>query len=326
MTLLLNSPRDLKILDVVAFVTTAETGSITQAALARGCSHSILSRRVRELEASVGGSLFSRTGRGVQLTELGIVLLPQAKILLANVDQLLEQATSSIERPSGTVRVALPRWAVDGPVAKLANRVSETFPKIRLVILEAYSDEITDKLASNKIDIGVFTSRSQEPAPNARLLFHSDLFLLGRLGAQLVAKETVPFAALHGVRLIMPPTPNYLEGMLQESASASGITLRVDLETDSSSIIREIVRQSNRYGITVMQSIKSDLLLGGLGVARIVEPKLQLYTFCSTGPKHQITHASRAVEECVISVMMDHHHEILDLVTSSGMVEATRGS
>lgn len=314
MTRLTHPPVELKIQNVAAFVATAETSNISRAALLSGCSHSMLSRRIQELESVVQGRLFSRTGRGVQLTELGVSLLPQARALLSNVDQLLEQATSTIEHPAGSVRVALPRWAIDGPVSALAKQVTELYPKIRLVILEAYSDEVQDKLVAGKIDIGVFTSRAAEPPPHAQALFESELVLVGRPGAPLVAARTVPFAALHGVRMVLPPSPNYLEALLREVADATDIDLYIDLEINSGAMIREVVRCSNRYGISVIHALKSDLVVGGLGAARIVEPELRLHTYCATGPKHLITHASRAVEKCVVSVMMEHHQAIARVI------------
>src|SRR5262245_17499484 len=175
MNLLLNAPAELKIIDIAAFVATADTGSLSQAALLHSCSQSMISRRVQELEAVVGGRLFSRTGRGVQLTELGSNLLPRARALLGNADQFLEHATSTQAQPTGTVHVGLPRWSADGPVSALVNEVAEAYPKIRLVIHESYTKDTIDRLAAGKLDIGIFNNRSPDVPPNAQLLFASDL-------------------------------------------------------------------------------------------------------------------------------------------------------
>ena len=75
MKLVVRAADELKIENVSAFVATAESGSFSQAAVLRGCSQSMLSRRVLELEEQLGARLFNRTGRGVLLTELGVALL-----------------------------------------------------------------------------------------------------------------------------------------------------------------------------------------------------------------------------------------------------------
>ncbi|MPT36983.1 MAG: LysR family transcriptional regulator [Achromobacter sp.] len=79
MKLVVRAADELKMENVSAFVATAESGSFSQAAVMRGCSQSMLSRRVLELEELLGGRLFNRTGRGVLLTELGVALLPVAQ-------------------------------------------------------------------------------------------------------------------------------------------------------------------------------------------------------------------------------------------------------
>lgn len=316
MNFLAKSPPELKMVDVAAFVMTADTGSFSQAALALSCSQSIVSRRVQELENAVGDRLFSRTGRGVQLTGLGMSLLPYARKLLSGVDQFFEFATSTQEKPSGTVHLALPRWSADGPVYALTNYVTRMYPKIRLVIHEGYSKDTFDRLAAGKLDIGIFNSPSPEEPPNAQLLFASDLMLLGRVGSPLVSQPTVPLAAMDGVMVVTPPTPNAVEALLAIALKGRDIKLQIDLEVNSGALIREVVRHSGRYGITFVHGIKSDLAGGDLAIAQIVEPPLRLYTFCGTGPKHLITHASRAVEKCLISIMLEYHESVMRLFKS----------
>jgi len=317
-TLLLNAPAELKIIDIVAFVAAADTGSFSQAALLHGCSQSMISRRVQELEAAVGGRLFSRTGRGAQLTELGAAVLPQARALLGHAGQFLEQATSTQDQPSGTVHVALPRWAADGPVAALANQIAQRYPKIRLVIHETYTRDAVDGLAAGRLDIGIFNSPSPAEPPNAQRLFASDLVLLGRRGAPLVARPTVALAALDGARVVTPPTPNQIEAILSTVLKDRGIRLKIDLEINSGAMLREAVRHSDRYGITLVHGIKGDLAQGDLAAARIVEPSLTLHTFCASGPKHRISNASRAVEKCVVAIMCAHHQLVMRLMPDSG--------
>ena len=56
------------LLDVV------DTGAMSKAAVVRGVPQSFISRQVTALEREYGGRLFNRTGRGVSLSELGLLL------------------------------------------------------------------------------------------------------------------------------------------------------------------------------------------------------------------------------------------------------------
>lgn len=65
----------MKIRWLKAFSSVANEGSITKAAWKLDTSQAALSRVIRDLEASLGISLFQRTGRGMLLTAEGAALL-----------------------------------------------------------------------------------------------------------------------------------------------------------------------------------------------------------------------------------------------------------
>ncbi|WP_179215177.1 LysR family transcriptional regulator [Achromobacter xylosoxidans] len=306
MKLVARAADELKIENVSAFVATAESGSFSQAAVLRGCSQSMLSRRVLELEEQLGGRLFNRTGRGVLLTELGVALLPVAQGLLDGATGFLELASSTNEQPSGTVEIALPRWAAEGPVSMLVNRITSQFPRIHLVIHESYSRDVMDRLAAGKLDIGVFNSCQPEPPAQAQRLFSSDLVLLGRRDSPLLRDPTVPLAALNGLSIVMPPSPNPVEAVVRERTRDMQLELRAELEINSGAMIREVVRRCGRHAITQVHRIEDYLDEGDLAISRIVEPALTLHTFCATGAKHRINRASLAVERCLVAVLGEH--------------------
>ncbi|WP_348752274.1 LysR family transcriptional regulator, partial [uncultured Aquincola sp.] len=71
-----------------AFYWAATCSSFAMAAERVHLSVSSLSKRIAELEASLGQPLFDRSGRQAALTEAGQRLLPQAGALLQQADAL----------------------------------------------------------------------------------------------------------------------------------------------------------------------------------------------------------------------------------------------
>ncbi|HEX3813045.1 MAG TPA: LysR family transcriptional regulator [Mycobacteriales bacterium] len=72
------------------FVAVAEVLSFSHAADELGIAQPLLSRRIKSLEEHLGGQLFDRGRRQIRITDLGTLLLPHAKDLLARSDHLLE--------------------------------------------------------------------------------------------------------------------------------------------------------------------------------------------------------------------------------------------
>lgn len=85
-------PRDLHPRLLRGFVAVAETLHFGRAAERLHIAQQALSRDVRSLEDALGGALFTRTTRSVELTPAGQRLLPGARRLLALHDELLHTA------------------------------------------------------------------------------------------------------------------------------------------------------------------------------------------------------------------------------------------
>ena len=62
-----------------AFLAIGELGSLTRAALFLDSNQSLLSRQLNALERECGARLFNRTGRGVELSEVGQRLFPRVQ-------------------------------------------------------------------------------------------------------------------------------------------------------------------------------------------------------------------------------------------------------
>ena len=86
-----------------AFVAIGELGSLTRAALFLDSNQSLLSRQLNALERECGARLFNRTGRGVELSEVGARLFPQVKALLADAQQLEGEIRGEAREPTGRV-------------------------------------------------------------------------------------------------------------------------------------------------------------------------------------------------------------------------------
>jgi DNA-binding transcriptional LysR family regulator len=84
----------------------ADTGSVTQAAAALGLTQSAVSAQIKRLETYVSGEVFSKRGRGIELTERGKMIASHARRIVAMCDQLQSLAGSDARNPR--LRVGLP--------------------------------------------------------------------------------------------------------------------------------------------------------------------------------------------------------------------------
>ena len=71
------------------FVSVADTGSFTKAAMLQYISQTAITQQIRALEENVGAKLFDRNSRPVSLTPEGKVFLKEAREILGRMDMAL---------------------------------------------------------------------------------------------------------------------------------------------------------------------------------------------------------------------------------------------
>lgn len=97
-----------QIINFVEFVTVVQTGSFSKAALTLGVSKSHVSKKITQLEQSLGIQLIHRSTRKLVLTEIGKIYHQRCKKIMDDIldAQAIIQESQSI--PQGTLNISLP--------------------------------------------------------------------------------------------------------------------------------------------------------------------------------------------------------------------------
>ena len=145
---------------VEAFLSAAAHRNFRRAAAELGVTPSAISQAIRALETRVGAALFIRTTRSVGLTEAGERFLSRAKPAFEELVAASEVARDLGQRPSGLLRLSVPRAVVPILLEPLIASFCQTYPDIELEI--AASDELVD-LAAGGYDAGIRPGEFIEP-------------------------------------------------------------------------------------------------------------------------------------------------------------------
>jgi DNA-binding transcriptional LysR family regulator len=137
---------------VEAFLSVAKHCSFRRAAAELSVTPSAVSQAVRTLEARVGAALFIRTTRSVGLTEAGEKFLARAKPAFEELVAASEIARDLGQRPTGLLRLSVPRAVVPILLEPLLASFCQAYPGIEVEI--AASAELVD-LAAEGFDAGI---------------------------------------------------------------------------------------------------------------------------------------------------------------------------
>jgi DNA-binding transcriptional LysR family regulator len=145
------------------FSKVVETGSFTKAAKAFGVPPSSLSRRVSDLEKSLGATLLQRSTRIVKLTEVGRVYYNDVQQILNQLEQSKETVRSYQTTPMGRLRISSMVGFGEKILLPLLEEFSALYPQIVLDV--SLSDELS-ALGRDDVDIAIRGGY----APNERVL------------------------------------------------------------------------------------------------------------------------------------------------------------
>lgn len=119
---------------VAIFVMAAECGSFSEAARRLGVSPSAVSQAISSLEERLGTPLFRRTTRSLGLTDAGSDFLVAAAPALSQLHQAAEDASGRSGRPTGSLRLTMPRAPFEQIVAPILVGFQESHPRVSLEI------------------------------------------------------------------------------------------------------------------------------------------------------------------------------------------------
>lgn len=117
------------------FLAVAEAGSLSAAARVLRMTQPTVSRRIAELEATVGEPLFVRSVDGATLTSFGERLVAPAQRMAEGAAELERAAERAETTPEGTVRLAAPPGIAFELAAPFAAWLRGKLPGVRLAVL-----------------------------------------------------------------------------------------------------------------------------------------------------------------------------------------------
>nr|WP_315467198.1 LysR family transcriptional regulator [uncultured Undibacterium sp.] len=137
------------------FVAVAEELHFGRAAQKLHMTQPPLSQAIQGLEAELGTALFHRTTRQIQLSAAGIVLLPEAKRLLAQAELLPAMAQRAAAGAIGQLRLAFVSIADYSILPPALRRFRQHYHSVKIELHEATSDRQLDLLENDEIDLAI---------------------------------------------------------------------------------------------------------------------------------------------------------------------------
>ncbi|QBY56194.1 LysR family transcriptional regulator [Cupriavidus oxalaticus] len=146
----LEDPQSLRL-----FIAVCETGSIATAAAREAISPSALSKRISDLEESLGTALLHRGQRGVRPTAAGEALIIHARSILDGLQRMRYEVGEYGDGVRGHVRVLAVSTSIVEFLTEDLTSFLAAYPHVRVSLDERVTEDVVQGIESGMADIGI---------------------------------------------------------------------------------------------------------------------------------------------------------------------------
>ncbi|MGB7285677.1 MAG: LysR substrate-binding domain-containing protein [Salaquimonas sp.] len=153
-------------------------GHFGRAADACSISQPALSMQIKELETSIGKTLFERGGRQIQLTNFGNEFALRAREILRAVDELEDLGRSAGEALEGRLRIGVIPTIAPYLLPSIISELTRKYPGLDIHMRETLTQKLIQELVEGRLDTAIVALPINEPSLTEVPLFDEDFVLV----------------------------------------------------------------------------------------------------------------------------------------------------
>jgi DNA-binding transcriptional LysR family regulator len=243
---------------IETFLCAAENASLTEAAKQLHLTQPAVSHQIKLLEQELGVKLFVRGGGRLKMTEAGELLLPWARRLLYDMNELKEMMSSAQDVCAGELRIMCSACIGKYLLPQLAGRFCRRYPNIKVRIFACEAEKTALRLLEGDAHVGVVSRETNDKGLELQEFFEDKIELVVPARHRWADRSFVePLEIIREPMLIREETSGTRWVMLSELAKfdISLEDLNIFMEIGSAEGIMEAV--SNGYGVSFVSELAS---------------------------------------------------------------------
>ncbi|MEW6446386.1 MAG: LysR family transcriptional regulator [Pseudomonadota bacterium] len=225
-----------------AFLAVAEQASFSLAAEKLHLSQPAISKRIAQLENSLGVTLFDRLGRRIALTEAGRALHPVAERILRDVRETRQVIANLSTEISGPLSVVTSHHIGLRRLPPILKDYTRRHPAVRLDLAFMDSEQACQAVERGEFELGIVT-QPLRPAQSLAItpLWEDPLVIAVAPDHPLAKLESVTLEQLGQHPAILPAVGTYTRTIIEATILQRHGALDVILETNYLETLRTMV-------------------------------------------------------------------------------------
>lgn len=289
------------------FIHVAEFGSFTKAADYLDVAQPLLSRQIRKLETTLGKSLLIRTGRGVTLNDSGKILLRYSREIMALMEQVYEELIQG--NLAGNISIGIPPTLARILSVPLTKVFREILPDAKLIITEAMTSTIEDRITTGRLDMGLLYNSNRSQDLELQILATENLYLIAPKAFHFKQSTALSLQEIENTPLILPSYPNTFRKLIELEMAKVGLKPNVILEMNSINTIIELIVEGLGCGILSKNILLTLSKEDQNKLQAIKLPCLESSLYLATSNKKNLTKTQETMQKIILKLIKHYFHE-----------------
>jgi LysR family transcriptional regulator, hydrogen peroxide-inducible genes activator len=259
--------------DLRYFVALADTRHFGKAAERSFVSQPTLSAQIKKLENYLGVQLIERQPRKVTLTETGLKILPLARRILQESDEIVSLARHEHDPLSGKLKMALIPTIGPYLLPLVTRKLRKQLPQLKLMLYEYQTEPLLQRLRDGDIELGILALPVPHDGLETRELYDEPFTVAVPNQHPLAKKPSVKIDDLTGENLLLLEDGHCLRDQALDVCSKIDVKENEDYRATSLETLRQMVAAG--LGITLLPELATRGPFGsghGLAVKSFARP------------------------------------------------------
>ncbi|WP_428607496.1 LysR family transcriptional regulator [Sedimenticola sp.] len=223
----------MEISSLKAFLAVAESASFSLAAEQLHLTQPAVSKRVASLEEELNTRLFDRISRKISLTEAGRQLLPRARQMLYELEDIRRSISNLTGEVSGKLTMGTSHHIGLRRLPPALKRYSRRYPEVQLDIRFMDSETACSAVLQGDLELAIVTLPT-EPIANltTRPIWHDPLRFVVSAEHPLARRRRVSLVDLIEHQAVLVAKGTYTQRILEQALQPLGLDLKIGMATN----------------------------------------------------------------------------------------------
>ena len=287
-----------------AFLAVAQTLSFTQACERLHLSQPALSLAIKGLEETLGGPLLIRSTRSVRLTPEGETLLPLAKRLLADWDNIEELLRQRFTLQLGRVALAAMPSLACNRLPWALRHFRERFPRVNVTVHDVINEQVIDMVRHQRVELGLAFEPETRDGIAFLPLFDDTFVAVLPPDSALAKAEVVDWKALLTHDFIALQRPSMVRILLEQALARRNTELPVAFESHQLATVGRMV--ASGLGVSAVPALcRGQMHELGARCVPLIDPQIRRTVGVVAGAGQELSTAARALYDVLQTTLCE---------------------